>query len=263
MTIAAELRRRIARGDFRPGDALPSENELTAELGYSKPTVREALRILENEGLIKVNRGLRGGPEVRRLSIDKVAQPIGVFLQISDVPVVDVWASRDRIIAAAVERLAKTPELDLGPLSEQVDSLVGAVGDVSSFYLHMISTAEAAVELAGSATDHVVVVALRHVIEVELAAATAASSDAAAAVAAEQTVAEAWQKCLGHIRAGRGRAARAAFEGQAVILQSYLERLTHGMTVGDAVGSTPEERVSAHAAARQAVPTSTISDGLA
>jgi len=36
MMIADELRHRIARSDFRPGDALPSETDLTQELGYSK-----------------------------------------------------------------------------------------------------------------------------------------------------------------------------------------------------------------------------------
>jgi GntR family transcriptional repressor for pyruvate dehydrogenase complex len=254
MTIADELRRRIARGDFRPGDALPSENDLTEELGYSKPTVREALRILENEGLIHVRLGLHGGPEVRSLSIDKVAQPLGVYLQISDVGIADVWAARDRIIAAAVERLASMPEVDLTPLQVQVDSLVGHIGDVSSFYLHMISTAEVAVELAGSATDHLVVTALRHVIEGELAAATEATDDLQVAVAAEQDIADSWRRALQHVRAGRHRAARAAFEEQALVLQAHLEGLAEGVTVGDAIGATREERVHAHAALMQGRP---------
>jgi GntR family transcriptional regulator, transcriptional repressor for pyruvate dehydrogenase complex len=246
MMIADELRHRIARGDFRPGDALPSETELTEELGYSKPTVREALRILENEGLIQVRLGLHGGPEVRQLSIDNVAHPMGVYLQISDVGVTDVWASRDRIIASAVERLASMADVDLAPLEAQVESLVGHVGDVSSFYLHMIATAEVAVELAGSATDHLVVAALRHVIEGELAAATEAVDDTEAAVDAERQVADAWRRALLHIGAGRHRAARAAFEQQARILQEHLEGLAEGATVGDAVGATREQRVHAH-----------------
>src|SRR5947207_1563502 len=104
MAIAAELRRRIAEGEFTPGDPLPPENDLTAALGYSKPVVREALRILETEGLIEVKRGLGGGPRVRRPSISDAAKPMGTYLQIGDVPVMDVWAARDRIVASAVER---------------------------------------------------------------------------------------------------------------------------------------------------------------
>lgn len=243
MIIADELRRRIARGELLPGDALPSETNLTAELGYSKPTVREALRILEQEGLIVVKRGLRGGPEVRRLSIAKVAQPLGVFLQIADVPVADVWKARDRIVAGAVERLAEHDGVDISSLEEVVGRLFEHVGDIEHYYLDMIAVAELAVELAGSATDHLVVVALRHIIERELRIATEAVSDVEVAVRAEKEIAEGWQRVVTNIRAGNPRAARAGFQAQAAVLDEYLESGAANMTVGDAVRFSPAERV--------------------
>lgn len=255
MIIADELRRRIARGELLPGDALPSETNLTAELGYSKPTVREALRILEQEGLIAVKRGLRGGPEVRQLSIAKVAQPLGVFLQIADVPVADVWKARDRIVAGAVERLAEQGDVDLGPLEEAVGELLEHVGDVEWYYLDMIAVAEVAVELAGSATEHLVVVALRHIIERELRAATEAVSDVSIALWAEKEIADGWQRVVRNIRAGNRRAARAGFQAQAAILDTFLERAAANMSVGDALRSSPEERVRAHASDMPASPT--------
>jgi DNA-binding FadR family transcriptional regulator len=248
MGIAAELRRRIAKGDFLPGDPLPSENDLTTELGYSKPVVREALRILETEGLLEVKRGVHGGPRIRRPSISEVAKPIGIYLQIGDVPVIDVWASRDRIVAAAVERLASMRDVDLAPLEEQVNTLVRHVGDIPTYYQHMIDTSETAVELAGNVTDYVLVVALRHIIEAELAAATAASDDDDVAVAAERVNAEAWQRTLRHIRAGQQRAARAAFERPALRLQAAFAARTVGVTVGDVVSRAPGELAKARAA---------------
>lgn len=254
MIIADELRRRIARGELLPGDALPSETNLTAELGYSKPTVREALRILEQEGLIAVKRGLRGGPEVRQLSIAKVAQPLGVFLQIADVPVADVWKARDRIVAGAVERLAERDDVDLGPLEEAVGELLEHVGDVESYYLDMIAVAEVAVELAGNATEHLVVVALRHIIERELRAATEAVSDVSIALWAEEEIADGWQRVVRNLRAGNRHAARAGFQAQAAILDTFLERAAANMSVGDVLRSSPEERVRAHASDMSASP---------
>src|SRR3954462_5104772 len=113
IAIAAELRSRIARGELAPGAPLPVEDELVVELGCSKPVVREALRILETEGLVEVRRGIGGGARGRHPSISDAAKTMGVYLQIGDVPVLDVWSARDRIIAAAVERLALDHAPDL------------------------------------------------------------------------------------------------------------------------------------------------------
>jgi DNA-binding FadR family transcriptional regulator len=259
-TIADQFRRRIASGDFRPGDPLPSERELVIDLGYSKPTVREALRILENEGLIEVKRGIRGGPQVRRLLISEVAKPMGTYLQIGDVSVADVCASRDRIVGAAIERLASSADVDLEILERQIDELESHVGDLSAFYLHLIATAEVAVALAGNATDHVVVVALRHVIELELAAATAAVNEASldAALAAERDYAAAWRKVLRNVRAGRPGAARKAYEVPAAEIQEHLASSTVGMTVGEAATAPLDTLIGAHAAAISRASRSTL-----
>ena len=49
--LMEDLRAKILSGDIRPGDRLPSENELTKEYGVSRQTVRKALEILGDEGL--------------------------------------------------------------------------------------------------------------------------------------------------------------------------------------------------------------------
>ena len=60
--IVADLCRQIITGDLRGDDSLPSENELMRLYGVSRPTLREALRVLEFEGLLTVRRGARGVP---------------------------------------------------------------------------------------------------------------------------------------------------------------------------------------------------------
>ena len=55
--LMEDLRAKILSGDIRPGDKLPSENELTKEYGVSRQTVRKALEILGEEGLVYAEHG--------------------------------------------------------------------------------------------------------------------------------------------------------------------------------------------------------------
>jgi len=59
--IALEIRRHLARADLQPGDRLGTEQELANEFGVSRPTLREALRLLASSHLIRASRGPRGG----------------------------------------------------------------------------------------------------------------------------------------------------------------------------------------------------------
>lgn len=63
--VASELRDRILSGSLGEEGRLPKQDELIAEFGVSPPSVREAMRILETEGLITVLRGNVGGAVAR------------------------------------------------------------------------------------------------------------------------------------------------------------------------------------------------------
>ncbi|HZQ87169.1 MAG TPA: GntR family transcriptional regulator, partial [Acidimicrobiales bacterium] len=56
-TIAGELRRRMAAGEFVPGRLLPSESELSEAYGASRVTIRKALDALRGEGLVDARQG--------------------------------------------------------------------------------------------------------------------------------------------------------------------------------------------------------------
>lgn len=62
--VAHLLRARIFSGELAPGERLPSEKDLAAQLGVSHPTVRVALRSLRECGLITTTRGVGGGSSV-------------------------------------------------------------------------------------------------------------------------------------------------------------------------------------------------------
>ena len=78
-TVAAELRSRILSSDrdYR----LPTQDQLVQEFGVSYPSVREALRILETEGLVTVRRGSVGGAEAHRPGESSAAYHLGLALQ--------------------------------------------------------------------------------------------------------------------------------------------------------------------------------------
>src|SRR6201982_3545039 len=64
--IALEIRRHLERHALQPGDRIGTEQELAAEFGVSRPTVREALRLVAATHLIRVGRGRSGGIFVAR-----------------------------------------------------------------------------------------------------------------------------------------------------------------------------------------------------
>jgi GntR family transcriptional repressor for pyruvate dehydrogenase complex len=82
--IAQRLRAQIASGELRPGDSLPSEAELLKDFGISRPTLREALRVLESETLIQLGRGSRRGAIILAPSIEMAAQYGGLYLATHD-----------------------------------------------------------------------------------------------------------------------------------------------------------------------------------
>ena len=58
--VAAQIRRMIARGELVDGDWLPTEAELIRQFGVSRPTLREAFRLLEGDSLVTIRRGPPG-----------------------------------------------------------------------------------------------------------------------------------------------------------------------------------------------------------
>ncbi|MFI5042059.1 MAG: FadR/GntR family transcriptional regulator [Acidimicrobiales bacterium] len=92
--VADQLRRRIVRGELQDGDALPPEAVLMDDFGVSRPTLREAFRVLESERLIEVHRGSRGGARVRVPTNEIVARYAGLVLEHGEATVADVGTAR-------------------------------------------------------------------------------------------------------------------------------------------------------------------------
>lgn len=95
--LADQLRDTILAGDLDVGDRLPSERELVEQTGLSRGSVREALRILEVEGLIRSRPGRYGGITVTQPDKSSMARFVGQFVRSRRMPLRVIQEARETI----------------------------------------------------------------------------------------------------------------------------------------------------------------------
>jgi GntR family transcriptional repressor for pyruvate dehydrogenase complex len=121
--IAAQIRKQIVMGELAEGDALPSEAEMVKQLGVSRPTLRQAFRILETEHLIAVQRGSRGGGTVFRPTAKLASRYLSDLLRYRATTLGDVLAAQLMIEPAAVAQLSRRRD------DETIEQLRNLVSD--------------------------------------------------------------------------------------------------------------------------------------
>jgi len=92
--VGEEVKRLITSKNLLPGDRLPRESELQALFGVSKSTMREALKSLEVQGLIKVTTGPGGGAMVVEVPLDRTFQLMQNYLFFKEVSIDDIYQVR-------------------------------------------------------------------------------------------------------------------------------------------------------------------------
>jgi GntR family transcriptional regulator, transcriptional repressor for pyruvate dehydrogenase complex len=147
------MRRQIVRGELTEGEELPSEADLMTEFDVSRPTLREAYRILESEGLITVRRGARGGARVHMPRADVAARYVASVLQANGALLSDVYEARTIIEVPAAAILAERRSADdiaaLRRISQEADP---AQGDPVAFLDAHHRFHNAVSDLAGNQT---------------------------------------------------------------------------------------------------------------
>ncbi|MGN2639927.1 FadR/GntR family transcriptional regulator [Nocardia takedensis] len=133
-TVAAELRTRILAGD--ESYRLPTQDQLVQDFGVSYPSIREALRILETEGLVTVRRGNVGGAEVHRPDEASAAYHLGLALQGARVTLGDLAGglrALEPLCAAECARRVDRAETVVPALVASVDRSADLVEDGVAF----------------------------------------------------------------------------------------------------------------------------------
>jgi DNA-binding FadR family transcriptional regulator len=105
--VLAELRRQIVSGEIAENGNLPTEGELVERFGVSRTPIREAIRVLEMEGLVRSHQGARYGARVQPPSPRIAARHTGLLLRRRGASLADVYQARQAIEPFAARLLAQ------------------------------------------------------------------------------------------------------------------------------------------------------------
>jgi GntR family transcriptional regulator, transcriptional repressor for pyruvate dehydrogenase complex len=103
--ICERIREQLALGVLKPGDKLPPERELAQQLGVSRNVLREALRSLEMAGILKLQKGVKGGAFIREGDTSRMNEVMRDMLSLGTISVRELSEARINVIDLVV-RLA-------------------------------------------------------------------------------------------------------------------------------------------------------------
>ena len=122
LRVAEAIKHWVVAEGMRPGDKLPSEAELMERYGHSKGTIREAMRILEAQGLLKTRTGPGGGSFVHEVSEARTRALLANYFYFRDLTIQDIYQLRKQLEPDLVYSLA-------GKLSDDVLDDLKAITD--------------------------------------------------------------------------------------------------------------------------------------
>ena len=106
--VVEQIQEAIIQGQLKVGDRLPAERELKEMLQTSRSTLREALRVLEQKGLIEIKLGMGGGAVVKAVTSDLVAESLDLLIRSHQVSLRHIAEFRERVEGDVV-MLATSP----------------------------------------------------------------------------------------------------------------------------------------------------------
>jgi GntR family transcriptional repressor for pyruvate dehydrogenase complex len=131
----ATIKEMIVRGELGAGQRLPAERDLAAQLGVSRPSLREAIRALIALNILESRHG--EGTFVSSLDPELLSEPIDFVLQVNDDALLSLFEAR-RVLEAGVAGLAaeRATDLELAELDDFVKAGRIKVGDAEAFIEH-------------------------------------------------------------------------------------------------------------------------------
>jgi DNA-binding FadR family transcriptional regulator len=151
--VAKQIRNAIIRGELVDGDTLPAESHLIAEFEVSRPTIREAVRILESEGLVTVARGARGGARVSSPNYEMIERAAGITLQAKGVTIGDLYEMRTLIEPPAAGLVAqRNSEVAVPILRRMIEEELSNIRDRFLVTAKIAEFHQVMIELAGNKT---------------------------------------------------------------------------------------------------------------
>ena len=208
--IADELRGLIVSGALSEGESLGHEPDLVERFGVSRPSLREALRILEAEGLITVVRGVRGGVIVHAPDQRVTARAAALLLQARNVSLADVCEARSLLepIAARSITRARGRKAAVKELRALVRNEQDAIEDPDAFGVANAAFHQRLVSLGGNQTLSIVAEMLDEIVG-RAVTAVSRGDDAFGSLAMRRRGLRSQERLLDLIDAGKGTEAEA------------------------------------------------------
>ena len=120
--VVMQIQEAILEGRLKTGDTLPSERQLKDMFNISRGTLREALRVLEQKGLIEIKLGVGGGSVVKDLNADKVSEGLALLIRSQKVSLNHLAEFREDVEGIVAARAAaESTAADIDKLTELLD----------------------------------------------------------------------------------------------------------------------------------------------
>jgi GntR family transcriptional regulator, transcriptional repressor for pyruvate dehydrogenase complex len=132
--LAKDLRERILSGELPEGTALPAEREMVKQTQMSRATVREALRILEVQNLVRIRAGRSGGAFVQKPTTNSMASSVGMLIRGQQIKLADLMQTREALEPFCAELAARNrTDDDLAALDAANKALADPSADLPAF----------------------------------------------------------------------------------------------------------------------------------
>lgn len=137
--VVEQIQEAIIQGELKVGDRLPAERELKEMLQTSRSTLREALRVLEQKGLIEIKLGMGGGAMVKAVTMDLVAESLDLLIRSQQVSLKHLAEFRERVegdvVILATLRMKEPQRILLKKLLADARQCVNRGGEAVSDFL--------------------------------------------------------------------------------------------------------------------------------
>ena len=145
--IASQIEESIIAGSYKPNDRLPSERELALQFNAGRAAVREALRILEGSGFIRVKSGGDGGIFVKKLDSSRMTKTILDLVRIGNINIREITQARIAIETNILESCINSlKEKEIQALEQNIKKCEGLIeseqsteGEVQNFHILLAS----------------------------------------------------------------------------------------------------------------------------
>lgn len=226
--VANHLREQIVNNRIPEGESLPHEAEMVTQYNVSRPTIREAFRILESEGLISISRGVHGA-RVHLPKVEVLSRHLGILLQARGVKLDDVYRARALVEPPAARLVAERHNRnDIAKLREIIEHERTSLEDDGRFSIASNEFHRTLVQLAGVQTLGLIVDMLNEMLERHLLSLYISSTQLPGRLTARRKSIKAQEILVGLLETGNPQDAEAYWGKHLLAVGTAIAKLNRG-----------------------------------